>query len=199
MWRPYSWISIEQNQLCILKHSQMSLRDIRMTVQDPYPIAWVNDGYVEARFPVLSCWCDLTLMGWEPEKQAGYFIPLALWFWDNKREVKVLYWGTLLLWELTEFTNSFSADEFVTTSLGLIWAVQQKWKSQYSICSSLTFWWPCLWLWINKVMEKQNGPNSNHLFSICNVSLKTLIQAFLLPMKRSPLNAVVAEILPDCM
>lgn len=42
------------------------------------------------------------------------------------------------------------------------------------------FWQPYLWPWINKDMEKQNEPNSNNLFSVCNVSLKIPIQVFLL-------------------
>lgn len=45
-------------------------------------------------------------------------------------------------------------------------------------------------------MEKQNGPNSNNLFSISNVSLKTPIQAFYTP---SPKNAAVADTLHDYM
>lgn len=105
--------------------------------------------------------------------------PLPFHSQTTEKSWKFCHDGMPLLWEFTELANSFSAKEFVTTSLGLIWALHQKLKSQYSICSFWPFWCPYLWPWINKDMEKQNEPNSN-LVSICNVSLKALIQAFLL-------------------
>lgn len=103
--------------------------------------------------------------------------PLPFHSQTTEKRWKFCHDGKPLLWEFTEFANSFSAKEFVTTSLGLIWALHQKLKSQYSICSFWPFWCLYLWPWINKDMEKQNEPNSNFV-SICNVSLKPLYEPF---------------------
>lgn len=138
----------------------------------------MNNGYVEARFPLLSCWCDLTdgVRSWQV-----ILFPLPFhaettkerWKFCSDGHLSCGNWQNLLI-------------HFQPMSLSLLaWA----WFEQCIRNENLNipfaalwpFWWPYLWPWINKGIEKQNGPNGNNLFSICNVSLKTLIQAFLLP------------------